>query len=220
MSPISAAMVNPQHRSDPRHGPQQRHVGMVGAGRAQRRRAAVDLLVEAVDQPQRGRDITGPRLGQRQAGQQPPAGGAEQVRHRAGMAEGQQGGVDPVRQRGAVTHQVQPPAGPLPLGAHRRVRQPDRRYQIAAGQLGQHPGVDPIGLGRQRGQPRDQAPRRRSPPASRAAPVGRARSGRRSSTRSPPSPAGRTHRPGRPARPTRRCPAPRWSPAPAHPSRS
>jgi hypothetical protein len=216
MSPISAAMVNPQHRPDARHGPQQRHVGM--AGRAQRRLAAVDLGVEQVDEPQRGGHVTGPRLGQLEAGQQPPAGGAEQVRHRAGMAEGQQRGVDPVLQRGAVAHQVQPPAGPLPLGAHRRVRQPDRRYQIAAGQLGQHPGVDPIGLGRQRCQPLDQAPRRRSPRPSRAARVGRARSGRRSSTRSPPSPAGRTPRPGRPARPTRRCPAPRWLPAPARPS--
>src|SRR4051812_27367441 len=33
------------------------------------------------------------------------------------MAEGQQGGVDAVLQRGAVTHQVQPPAGPFPLTA-------------------------------------------------------------------------------------------------------
>jgi hypothetical protein len=119
MSPISAAMVNPQHRPDARGGHQQRHVGMVGAGRAQRRLAAVDLGVEAVDQPQRGGHVPGPRLGQRQAGQQPPAGDAEQVCHRAGMAEGHQRGVDPVGQRGAVAHQMQPPAGPLPLGAHR-----------------------------------------------------------------------------------------------------
>ena len=104
---------------------------------------------------QRGGGVGGPGLGQRQPGQQLPAAGAEQVRHRARMAEREQGGVDPVLQRGAVAHQVQPPAGPFPLGAHRRGGQPDRRHQIPAGQLGQHPGVDLVGLAGQRGQPLD-----------------------------------------------------------------
>jgi hypothetical protein len=27
-----------------------------------------------------------------------------------------------------------------------RVGQPDRRHEVAAGELGQHPGVDPVGL--------------------------------------------------------------------------
>ena len=50
-------------------------------------------------------------------------------------------------------HQVETPAGALALGAHARVGQPDRRHQITAGELGQHPGVDPVGLAGQRGQP-------------------------------------------------------------------
>jgi hypothetical protein len=49
-----------------------------------------------------------------------------------------------------VTHQVQAPARPLALGAHQRVGQPDRRHQLAAGELGQHPSVDPVGLAGQR----------------------------------------------------------------------
>jgi hypothetical protein len=39
------------------------------------------------------------------------AADAEQVGHRAGVPEGEQGGVDAVLQRGAVADQVQPPAG-------------------------------------------------------------------------------------------------------------
>jgi hypothetical protein len=45
---------------------------------------------------------------------------------------------------------VESPACPFPLGAHARVGQPDRRHEIAACQLGEHPGVDAIGLARQR----------------------------------------------------------------------
>jgi hypothetical protein len=33
-----------------------------------------------------------------------------------------------------------------------RVGQPDRRHQVTAGELGQHPGVDPVGLTRERRQ--------------------------------------------------------------------
>jgi hypothetical protein len=51
-----------------------------------------------------------------------------------------------------VSHQVQPPAGPLALGTHEWVGQPDRRHQVAARELGQHPGVDPVGLTGQRGE--------------------------------------------------------------------
>ncbi len=42
---------------------------------------------------------------------------------------------------------------PLALGSDQRVRQPDRRHQIATGELGQHPRVDPVGLAGQRCQP-------------------------------------------------------------------
>jgi hypothetical protein len=40
----------------------------------------------------------------------------------------------------------------LPLCTHKRIGQPDRRHQVAARELGQHPGVDPVGLARQRRQ--------------------------------------------------------------------
>ncbi len=50
--------------------------------------------------------------------------------------------MDAVLQRAAVLDQVQPEAGPLPLGTHRRVGQPDLRDQVAAGELGQHEAVD------------------------------------------------------------------------------
>ncbi len=41
---------------------------------------------------------------------------------------------------------MQPEAGPLAFRADSRVGQPDRRHQIVAGQLCEHPGVDPVGL--------------------------------------------------------------------------
>jgi len=49
--------------------------------------------------------------------------------------------------------EVQPEASALALGPHRRVGQPDRRDEIAARKLGQHPGVDPVGLAGQGRQP-------------------------------------------------------------------
>ena len=45
-----------------------------------------------------------------------------------------------------MAHEVEPEPRPLALGAVRRVGQPDRRHELAAGQLGEDPGVDPIGL--------------------------------------------------------------------------
>ena len=114
---------------------------------------------------------------------------AEQVRRRAGMPERDQAGVDPVLQLHPMMDQMQPEPGPFPLGSHRRVGQPDRRHQIPARQLGQHPGVDPVGLARQRGQTLHLLRRRRSRRPSRPAPTCHARTGRRSSTRSPPAPA-------------------------------
>src|SRR5918994_7288149 len=41
----------------------------------------------------------------------------------------------------------------LPLASHLSSRQPDLRDQVAAAELGQDPGVDAIGLARQRGKP-------------------------------------------------------------------
>jgi hypothetical protein len=48
---------------------------------------------------------------------------------------------------------MQPPARAFALAAHGGVRQPDRRHQLAAGELGQHPGVDAVGLAGERRQP-------------------------------------------------------------------
>jgi len=101
---------------------------------------------------QRGGDVARPGFGQLQPMQQFPPADAEQIRHRARVTEGQQGGVDAVLQRGAVTDQVQAPAGAFAFGAHRRGGQPDGRDQVAAGQFGQYPGVDLVGLAGQRGQ--------------------------------------------------------------------
>jgi hypothetical protein len=53
-------------------------------------------------------------------------------------------------QRAALAHQEQPPACPLALGALLKLGQPDRRRELAPGELGQHPGVDLVGLARQR----------------------------------------------------------------------
>jgi len=45
--------------------------------------------------------------------------------------------VHALLQAGAVADEVQAPAIPLALGAHARVRQPDRRHEVATRQLGQ-----------------------------------------------------------------------------------
>ena len=60
--------------------------------------------------------------------------------------------VHALLQARAMTDKMQTPARPLALSAHARVRQPDRRHEIAAGKLGQHPGVDPVGLAGERRQ--------------------------------------------------------------------
>ena len=49
--------------------------------------------------------------------------------------------------------QVQPEAGQLALLSDAGIGQPDRRHQVATAELGQHPGVDPVGLAGERGQP-------------------------------------------------------------------
>jgi hypothetical protein len=49
-------------------------------------------------------------------------------------------------QGGAVTHEVEAEAGPLACLAHPGAGQPDRRHQVAARELGEHVGVDAVGL--------------------------------------------------------------------------
>ena len=53
----------------------------------------------------------------------------------------------------SVLDQVEAEASQLALSPHPRIGQPDRRHQVALGEHGQDPGVDPVGLHRQRRQP-------------------------------------------------------------------
>jgi hypothetical protein len=71
---------------------------------------------------------------------------AEEVDDRGTQPVLEEDGVHPVLERGALAHQKEAEAGPLPLRPHGRVGQPDLRDKIAAGELGQNPRVDPIRL--------------------------------------------------------------------------
>jgi len=51
----------------------------------------------------------------------------EQIRHWAAMTQGEQLRVNPMLQRRALTHQIQPPASPLALLALLKRRQPNLR---------------------------------------------------------------------------------------------
>jgi hypothetical protein len=126
---------------------------VVGAEPAQLALAVADLVVELVDQSEACFDRSLPRLGQPELGEQLAAADTEEIGNRAGLAVREQDGVHALLQARAVTDEVQAPAGPLAFGAHQRVGQPDRGHQIPPRELGQHPGVDPIGLAGQRRQP-------------------------------------------------------------------
>ena len=128
---------------------------MIGARALQPALDLRDPPVEIVDQLNARPHVTEPRLGEIQAGEQPPATGTEQVRHRDLMAERDQRRVHPVLEDRAVLDQVQPPPRALTLLAELGRRQPDRRHQIPERQLRQHARVDPVGLARQRRQPLD-----------------------------------------------------------------
>ena len=87
MSPISAAMCSRAPSRCPVRSLAAARSG-VGAGLAQRGLAVLDSAVEDLDQAQRGGHVSGPRLGQLEYGQLPATGHAEQIRHRARVAEG------------------------------------------------------------------------------------------------------------------------------------
>ena len=72
-----------------------------------------------------------------------------------GLPEGHQRRVDAVLERRAMPDQMQPVARELALATDRRVGQPDRRHQVAPGQLGQHTGIDLVRLACQRREPLD-----------------------------------------------------------------
>ena len=126
---------------------------MVGGQAAQLALDPVDLLLEHVDQVKTRRDARAPRLGQLAALEEALPTDAEEVIDRSAQAVLEKDRVYAVLERGALVHQVEPEARPLPLAPHLRSRQPDLRHQVAAGELGQHPGVDPIGLARERRDP-------------------------------------------------------------------
>jgi hypothetical protein len=119
---------------------------MLGAEPAQFALALRDLCVELVGQAQAGLDRALPGLWQGKPREQLATAQAEEVGDGAGLAVGEQDGVHALHEGRAVAHEMQPPARPLALGANERVGQPDRRHAIAAGELGQYPGVDAIGL--------------------------------------------------------------------------
>jgi hypothetical protein len=116
---------------------------------------AGDLAVQVVDHRDCRQDPGPPRLWEIQAREPLAAAAAEEVGYRAAVPEGQQLGMNAVLQRAALADQEQPKAGPLTLGAQLEGRQPDRRHEIDARQLGQHPRVDAVGLARQRPQALD-----------------------------------------------------------------
>ena len=123
---------------------------MLGTEPTQLALAVGDLALELVDQTQAGLDRCLPRLGQTEPGEQLATTETEEIGDRAGSAVREQDGVHALLQTRAVADKVQPPAGSFALGAHARVGQPDRRHQVAAGELGQYPGVDPVGLAGER----------------------------------------------------------------------
>jgi hypothetical protein len=135
-----------EHPADTGDCEQQGDVGVLGAEPAQLGLAGGDLLVEQVEQAQARLHAAGPRLRQRQPLQQRAAGGAEEIGDGAGLSVREQHGVHALLESGAVADEMEPEASALPLRAHRWVGQPDRRDELAARELGQHPGIDPVGL--------------------------------------------------------------------------
>ena len=133
----------------PGHRHEQRDVRVVGTHRPQLGLAGGDLGVELVDEAEARGERGRPGLGDRERGEELPTLRPEQVGDRDRVAEGDEGGVDPVLEGGPVADEVEPEAGPLALGPDRRVGQPDRGHEVAAGELGEHPGVDLVGLGGQ-----------------------------------------------------------------------
>ena len=119
---------------------------MVGAHAPQLGLAGRDLAIERIDKPQAGGERGRPGFRDRQRGEELAASHAEQVGDGDRVPKGDEDRVDAVLQGRPVAHQVQAEASPLPLRADRGVGQPDGGHEFPAGQLGEHPGVDPVGL--------------------------------------------------------------------------
>jgi hypothetical protein len=151
MSPISEAIVYARIGPILRDRQEERDGGVVGAEPSEVRLAGVDLRAQLVDHPQARRQGARPGLGQREPSEEFATPNPEQISDGDRMAKCHERRVDPVLQRGPVVNEMEPEAGSLALGPDRRVRQPDLWHERKPRQLGQNPGVDPIGLGGQRG---------------------------------------------------------------------
>src|SRR5207302_451585 len=110
-----------------------------GAKLLQLELATVDLAVELVDQLEAPLQRQLPGLRQLQPLEQLPAAQAEEIRERTGDAVREQRRLDTVLERRPMPDEMEAEAGPLPLTAHGRVGQPDRRHQLPPAELGQHP---------------------------------------------------------------------------------
>jgi hypothetical protein len=126
---------------------------VLGAEAAKLALDLVDLPLEHVDQVEARLDGRPPRLGQLQALEEAPSAGPEEVADRRAQAVLEEDRMDAVLERGALVDEMDAEARPLALGPHLRIGQPDLGHKVAAGKLGQDPGVDPIGLAGKRRHP-------------------------------------------------------------------
>ena len=106
----------------------------------------LDLALEMVDQLDRCADVRAPRLADLEPRQEPPTLGPEQIGDRAGAAEVDQRRVDPVLKRRLVLDQVHPKAGKLAYLSHPRIREPDRRHEVAMRERREDERVGLVGL--------------------------------------------------------------------------
>src|SRR5262249_60969761 len=93
---------------------------------------AVDLLLEHVDQVETRRDARTPRLGQVALLQEAAPTHTEEIVDRSAKAMLEEDRVHTVLERGALVHEMNAEAGPLPLAPPLRARQPYPRGQTAA----------------------------------------------------------------------------------------
>jgi hypothetical protein len=114
-----------------------------------------DLVLEVVDQLDRGADVRAPGLGHLEPLQEPSAFGPEEIGDRASAAEVDQGRVDAALECRLVLHQVEAKAGELALLSDPGVGEPDRRHQVAVREHRQDLRVDLVGLAGQRRQALD-----------------------------------------------------------------
>ena len=119
----------------------------------------IDLVLEMIDQID-ARDVRAPGLGDVELRQEPSALGPEEIGDRAGSAEVDHRRVDPVLERRLVMDQVHAKASELAHFPHPRIREPDRRHQVALGRGSREPAsrsclslrprgeaLDPLGIG-------------------------------------------------------------------------